>query len=109
MKTGDTLYMVRNRVKPERGRPFVDWLDRKHNPEVVALAGVEWGHRIALDQQDERGREVHLLIYKFESRGALDAYLESDARKGFWDELKAFDAIHEGERSYGEIAFSAPA
>ena len=75
-------------------------------PDVLALPGVLWGRKVALEQTDERGWDCHLLIYGFESRAALDAYLASDARTGFWNELKAFDDIHDGERMYGTVDFS---
>jgi hypothetical protein len=106
LNVGDTLYMVRNWVDPENGQPFNDWITRKHIPDVVALIGVEWAQRVALAQTDDRGWTSHLLIYKFESSKALDAYMTSDARTGFWEELKQFADVHTGERLYGEIDFS---
>ncbi len=106
MKTGDTLYMVKNYVDPVFEGPFLHWMETKHMPDVLALPGVLWGRKVALEQKDERGWDCHLLIYGFESRAALDAYLKGDARKGFWEELKAFDDIHSGERFFGAVDFS---
>lgn len=106
MKTGDTLYMVKNCVDPANGQRFLDWMETKHMPDVLALPGVLWGRKVALEQKDDRGWDCHLLIYGYKSRAALDAYLESDARKGFWKELKEFDDVHSGERFFGTIDFS---
>ena len=106
MKTGDTLYMVKNCVDPAHAERFLHWMEHKHMPDVLALPGVLWGRKVALEQKDEHGWDCHLLIYGFESRAALEAYLQGDARKGFWEELKAFDDIHHGERVFGTIDFS---
>ena len=106
MKTGDTLYMVKNCVDPADAARFLHWMENKHMPDVLALPGVLWGRKVALEEKDERGWDCHLLIYGFESRDALEAYLTGDARKGFWEELKAFEDIHDGERFFGTIDFS---
>lgn len=99
------LYMVRAWVSPNGGERYLEWLERKHMREVIREPGMLWARRCKLDQSDDKGWRGYLLIYALDSRAALEAYLKSPAREGFWHELKAYDDVHYAERFYGEIDF----
>ncbi|MEM7123808.1 MAG: DUF4286 family protein [Pseudomonadota bacterium] len=101
------LYMVRSWVDPELGQPYLDWLEAKHMAEVCAEPGFLWARKVELDQTDCSGWKGYLLIYGVAGRAALDAYMKSPARDGFWRELEAFEDIHYSERFYGAMDFAA--
>jgi antibiotic biosynthesis monooxygenase (ABM) superfamily enzyme len=100
------IYMVRSWVDPELGRPYLDWLETKHMAEVCEEPGFLWARKVELDQKDSSGWDGYLLIYGLADRAALDAYLKSPARDGFWKELEAFEEIHYSERFYGRSGFA---
>ena len=100
------LYMVRSWVDPELGKPYLDWVEAKHMREVCAEPGFLWARKIELDQTDSSGWRGYLLLYGMTDRAALDAYLKSPARDGFWKELQAFEEIHYSERFYGAPDFA---
>jgi antibiotic biosynthesis monooxygenase (ABM) superfamily enzyme len=100
------LYMVRSWVDPEKGQPYLDWLETKHMVEVCAEPGFLWARKVELDQKDCSGWNGYLLLYGLADREALDAYLKSPARQRFWKELEAFEEIHYSERFYGKADFA---
>lgn len=103
MKDIDLIYVVRSWYDPENGQPYLDWLENKHMREVLQEPGIEWARRVMLDQPDEKGWPSCLLIYGFENRDALAAYMESDAREGFWKELQTMKDIHYSDRFWGDV------
>ena len=103
MKDTPLIYLVRSWVDPERGQPYLDWLKDKHMAEVVAEPGILWARRVMLDQADDRGWRSCLLLYGFDGRAALDAYVESPARERFWHELEGFRDIHYSDRFWGDV------
>jgi antibiotic biosynthesis monooxygenase (ABM) superfamily enzyme len=105
MMDAPVLYMVRAWVSPSGGERYLEWLERKHMAEVIRQPGFLWARRCCLAQRDDKGWRGYLLLYGLESQAALDAYLESPARQGFWEELKAFDDVHYAERFYGAVDF----
>ena len=82
------------------------WLEEKHMAEVISEPGFMWARKCRLEQTDADGWEGHLLIYGLDSRGALETYLNSPARKGFWRELEPLNDVHRAERFYGTIDFA---
>ena len=100
------LYMVRAWVSPDGGERFLRWLEDKHMVEVIAEPGFLWARKCRLEQTDDKGWEGYLLIYGLGSRGALEAYLASPAREGFWRELEALDDVHYAERFFGTVDFA---
>ena len=100
------LYMVRSWVDPEKGQPYLDWLETKHMVEVCAEPGFLWARKIELDQKDCSSWPGYLLLYGPADRHALDAYMKSPAREGFWKELQDFQAIHYSERFFGATDFA---
>jgi antibiotic biosynthesis monooxygenase (ABM) superfamily enzyme len=102
----EILYMVRSWVDPDLGQPYLDWLEAKHIVEVCAEPGFLWARKVKLDQRDSSGWHGYLLLYGLADRAALDAYMKSPARDGFWKELEAFEAIHYSERFYGSSHFA---
>lgn len=105
-KDAEVFYMVRSWISPEGGQTYLDWLDTKHMAEVKSQPGIGWARRIDLDQTDDAGWKSVLLIYGFENRAALDAYMESPARDGFWEELKQFKGVCRSERFWGDVTFA---
>lgn len=99
------LYLVKAWVSPDGGERYLQWLEKKHMAEVIREPGFLWARRCRLEQTDDRGWVGYLLIYGLESRAALEAYLNSSARRRFWKELEPFNAVHRAERLYGGIDF----
>ncbi len=99
------LYMVRSWVDPEKGQPYLDWLESKHMMEVCDEPGFLWARKVVLDQKDSSGWDGYLLVYGVADRLALDAYMKSPARDGFWKELQAFEEIQYSKRFYGGMDF----
>ncbi len=103
------LYMVKAWVSPAGGERWLRWLEEKHMADVIREPGFLWARRYRLEQNDERGWAGYLLIYGLESPAALERYLASPARAGFWRELEQFDDVHRAERFYGTVDFSLDA
>ncbi len=103
------LYMVKVWVSPDGGERYLRWLEDKHMAEVIAEPGFLWAHKDALEQKDDDGWEGYLLIYGLASRAALEAYLASPAREGFWRELEPLNDVHRAERFYGSVDFAIEA
>ena len=99
------LYEVRAWVSPQGGERYLAWLERKHMAEVIREPGFLWARRVRLEQTDANGWRGYLLLYGLESHAALQAYLDSPARAGFWRELQAFDDVHRAERVWGTVDF----
>ena len=97
------IYVVRSWVDPERGQPYLDWLENKHMAEVVDQPGILWARRVMLDQPDDKGWRSCLLIYGFADRAALDAYFHSPDRDRFWSEVEGFRDFHYSERYWGDV------
>ncbi len=106
LTTDEVLYVVRSWVDPDNGQPYMDWLESKHMAEVLAEPGVQWARKALLDQADENGWQSCLLLYGFENRAALDAYMKSDARNRFWRQLEAMKDIHYSDRFWGDVDFA---
>ncbi len=100
------LYMVRAWVSPEGGERYLRWLEDKHMAEVISEPGFLWARKCRLEQTDADGWQGYLLIYGLESRDALEAYLASPAREGFWRELEPLNDVHRSERFYGTVDFA---
>lgn len=100
------FYMVRSWVSPDGGQDYITWLETKHMADILAQPGVMWARKVDLDQADEKHWGSVLLVYGFESRDALNAYLASPARKSFWVELEEFNDVHRSERFWGDVDFS---
>jgi antibiotic biosynthesis monooxygenase (ABM) superfamily enzyme len=105
--TPPVLYMVRVWVAPDGGERYLRWLEEKHMAEVIREPGFLWASKYALEQTDDKGWRSYLLLYGLETRAALDAYLDSDSRKRFWEELKPLNDVHYAERFYGSLDFEA--
>lgn len=99
------LYFVHAWVRPDGGERYLRWLEQKHMAEVIREPGFLWARRCRLEQTDARGWQGYLLVYGLESRAALERYLESPSRAGFWRELEQFDDVHRAERFYGAVDF----
>ena len=100
------LYMVRAWVSPDGGERFLRWLEDKHMAEVIAQPGFLWARKCRLEQTDDEGWQGYLLIYGLASRDALEAYLASPAREGFWRELESLNDVHYAERFFGTVDFA---
>jgi antibiotic biosynthesis monooxygenase (ABM) superfamily enzyme len=100
------LYMVRAWVSPDGGERFLRWLEDKHMAEVIAEPGFLWARKCRLEQTDDEGWQGYLLIYGLGSRDALEAYLASPARAGFWRELESLKDVHYAERFFGTVDFA---
>jgi hypothetical protein len=74
--------------------------------EVIGQPGFLWARRIRLGQQDADGWAGSLLAYGLASEAALEAYLASPAREGFWRELEAFATVQRAERFWGSVDFA---
>jgi len=103
MADNDLMYVVRSWYDPEKGKPYLEWLENKHMREVLREPGILWARRAMLDQPDDNGWPSCLLIYGFKDRDALAAYMESDARTGFWEELQTMKDIHYSDRYWGDV------
>src|SRR5438034_10339021 len=97
------LYMVKVWVSPDGGERYLRWLEEKHMAEVIREPGFLWAERCRLEQRDEQGWLVYLLIYGLESRAAPERYLRSAAREPLWRELEPPGALHRAERFYGTV------
>lgn len=95
-------YFVRSWYSPDGGEKYLQWLEKKHLAEMIAIPGILWARRVDLEQVDDKGWESLLLVYGFESRKALSAYLESPKRNQFWRDLEPLKDIHYSERFFGK-------
>lgn len=101
------IYCVKSWMPPETGQAYMDWLESRHMAEFCSFPGALWAHKVALDQPHaETGWPQVLLIYGFESRTALEAYLESPLRDTFWAQLEELKDCHASDRFWGDIDFS---
>jgi hypothetical protein len=104
MQEAPVLYMVRSWYSPDGGEKYLQWLEEKHLGDIIATPGILWARRVDLEQVDDKGWESLLLVYGFESRKALSAYLESPIRNRFWRELQPLKDIHYSERFFGKVS-----
>jgi antibiotic biosynthesis monooxygenase (ABM) superfamily enzyme len=109
MNDAPVFYMVRSWMKPEGGQDYIRWLETKHMADILAQPGVLWARKIDLDQRDEEHWSSVLLIYGFDSRDSLNAYLASPERKAFWTELEELADVHRSERFWGDVSFALDA
>lgn len=100
------LYFVQAWVRPDGGERYLHWLEARHMAAVLREPGMLWARRVALEQTDEKGWRGYLLVYALESRAALEGYLHSPAREGFWRELEPLNDVHRADRFWGTIDFA---
>lgn len=107
LENAPLIYCVKSWMNPKGGDSYINWLETRHMAEICAQPGILWGHKVKLDQPHEgTGWPQILLIYGFENRAALEAYLVSPARDAFWAQLEELKDVHASERFWGDIDFS---
>lgn len=102
------LYFVQSWVRPDGGERYLRWLEDRHMAAVLREPGMLWARRVALEQTDAQGWQGWLLIYALASRDALEAYLHSPAREGFWRELEPLADVVRSDRFWGSVDFAPP-
>jgi hypothetical protein len=72
------FYAVMVEVDPEEEAAWNEWHTRQHIPDVLAQPGFVRATKYRLDTANGDWRQ-YLIVYELVSRGALDAYLQSEA------------------------------
>ncbi len=87
------LFTVRATIAPEREDAFNRWYDNEHCPQLLRYRGAVSARRYKRILGD--GKYQYMAVYEFESREALESFLESD----HFAEL-----IEEYDRNFGEVS-----
>ncbi len=99
------LYSLLLEVDPDRGGPYLRWLDGGHIAEVVSFPGIRWARRIKLQEAAADGWNRYLVIYGLESSEVLAHYRASDLFKSFAGEVETYAGLFRVQRFFGEVDF----
>ena len=111
MNEANAVYMVRFWIKPGGEQKVLDWLDKGHIADVVGQPGFLWARRFRLDGTDDDGWAAHAMIYGLESLGHLQAYMDSDAARGYAEERETLGLapLLRMDRCWGEVEYAVDA
>jgi len=97
------FYYILAEVAPEKGRPYLDWLEGGHIAKVMTFPGFLKVQRVVLADPTEDGWMRYLIAYELEGKEVLENYWQSDLFKSFACEVGAFRGTFRVERFHGPV------
>jgi len=100
------LYLVFIEVDPKRGKPYLEWQDRKHVDDVMTDPAFLWARKVKLMRPAEDGWDRYVLLYGVRSHEDFQKYRDSPLFSGFAAELQKFQGTFRINRFIGEVVLS---